>query len=109
MNVFHSIALIAVVAVVTTALRFLPFLVFNGKRKTPETVTYLGRVLPFAIMGMLVVYCYKEISLIEFPFGIPELIAGAAVVLLHLFRRNTLLSIVGGTAAYMLLVQVVFA
>ena len=108
MNYIHSIALIAVVALVTIALRFLPFAVFNGKRKTPEIVTYLGRVLPFAIMGMLVIYCYKGISFITSPFGIPELIAGAVVIVLHLFRRNTLLSIVGGTVTYMLLIQLVF-
>ncbi|MBE6596379.1 MAG: branched-chain amino acid transporter AzlD [Ruminococcaceae bacterium] len=108
MNYIHSVALIAVVALVTIALRFLPFAVFNGKRKTPEIVTYLGRVLPFAIMGMLVIYCYKGISFLSSPFGIPELIAGAGVVVLHLIKRNTLLSIVGGTVIYMLLIQLVF-
>lgn len=108
MNTAHSIALIAIAAAVTIALRFLPFLIFNGKRKTPDIVVYLGRVLPYAIMGMLVVYCFKGTSILQAPFGIPELLAGGIVVLLHLWKRSTLLSIVGGTVVYMLLVQLVF-
>lgn len=103
MNTSYTLALIAVVAAVTALLRFLPFLVFGGGRKTPAMVTYLGRVLPYAIMGMLVVYCLRDVSVVAYPFGLPELVAGAAVVLLHLWRRNTLISIVGGTALYMLL------
>ncbi|MBE5939592.1 MAG: branched-chain amino acid transporter AzlD [Lachnospiraceae bacterium] len=108
MNSVHSIVIVAVVALVTIALRFLPFIVFGGKRKTPEIVTYLGKVLPYAIMAMLVVYCLKHISFIKSPFGLPEILAGAVVVLLHLWKRNTLLSIVSGTVIYMLLVQIVF-
>ena len=108
MNVKHSIALIAVIAIVTAALRMLPFLIFGGKRKTPAVVLYLGHVLPFAIMGMLVVYCLKDVSMVSYPFGLPELIAGAVVALLHLWKRNTLISIVSGTLLYMLLVQFVF-
>ena len=106
--VWHSIAIIAVIAVVTAALRMLPFLIFGGKRKTPKIVLYLGHVLPFAIMGMLVVYCLKDVSVVNFPFGLPELIAGAVVALLHLWKRNTLISIVSGTLLYMMLVQFVF-
>jgi len=109
MNMLHSAALIAVAAVVTIALRFLPFLIFNGKRKTPELVVYLGKVLPYAIMGMLVVYCFKNTAILQAPFGLPEFLAGGLVVLLHLWKRNTLLSIVGGTVVYMLLIQLVFA
>ena len=108
MNVMHSVFMIAVIALVTIALRFLPFYLFGGKRKTPEIVTYLGRVLPYAIMGMLVVYCYKEISVLTKPYGLPELLAGGVVVLLHLWKHNTLLSIVTGTVVYMLLIQFVF-
>ncbi len=104
----HGILIVAVISLVTIGLRFLPFLIFNGKRSTPEFVTYLGRILPYAIMGMLVVYCLKGITITAAPYGLPELIACAAVVLLHLWKRNTLISIVGGTACYMLLVQVVF-
>ena len=108
MNLWHSAALVAVMALVTAALRMLPFLIFGGKRKTPEPILYLGRVLPFAIMGMLVIYCFREVSALSFPFGLPELIAGALVALLHIWKRNTLLSIVSGTLCYMLLVQFVF-
>ena len=104
----HSALMIAVIALVTAALRFLPFLIFGENRKTPPLVTYLGQVLPYAIMGMLVVYCLKGVSLTAFPFGIPELLGCAAVTLLHIWKRNTLLSIGVGTVCYMLLVQFVF-
>lgn len=104
----HSALMIAVIALVTAALRFLPFLIFGENRKTPPLVTYLGQVLPYAIMGMLVVYCLKGVSLTAFPFGIPELLGCAAVILLHIWKRNTLLSIGAGTVCYMLLVQFVF-
>ena len=104
----HSALMIAVIALVTAALRFLPFLIFGENRKTPPLVTYLGQVLPYAIMGMLVVYCLKGVSLTAFPFGIPELLGCAAVTLLHIWQRNTLLSIGVGTVCYMLLVQFVF-
>ena len=104
----HSALMIAVIALVTAALRFLPFLIFGENRKTPPLVTYLGQVLPYAIMGMLVVYCLKGVSLTTFPFGIPELLGCAAVTLLHIWKRNTLLSIGVGTVCYMLLVQFVF-
>lgn len=104
----HGILIVAVISLVTIGLRFLPFLIFNGKRSTPEFVTYLGRILPYAIMGMLVVYCLKGISITAAPYGLPEFIACVAVVLLHLWKRNTLISIVGGTVCYMFLAQVVF-
>ncbi len=107
MNNTYSLLLVTVVALVTAALRFLPFLVF-GNRKTPAFIKYLGGVLPYAIMGMLVVYCLRNISFISSPFGLPELLACAVVILLHLWRRNTLLSIAGGTGVYMLLIQLVF-
>lgn len=103
----HSVLIVAVVSVVTALLRFLPFLVF-GNRETPKFVSYLGKVLPFSVMGMLCVYCLKNVSFVSMPFGIPEVISVLVVVLLHLWRRNTLLSIIGGTACYMLLVQLVF-
>ena len=104
----YSAKMIAVIALVTMALRFLPFLIFSGKRQTPAYISYLGKVLPFAIMGMLVVYCLRNITFSVMPFGIPELLACAVVVALHLWKRNTLLSIAGGTVFYMLLVQLVF-
>ena len=104
----HSVLLVAVMALVTALLRFLPFWTFGGKRRTPGVISYLGKVLPEAIMAMLVIYCYKGTSFRVFPFALPEILAGLAVVLLQLWRRNTLLSIVGGTALYMLLLHLVF-
>ena len=104
----HSALMIAVMALITAALRFLPFLIFGENRKTPPMVSYLGRVLPYAIMGMLVVYCLKDISFVGSPFGIPEIIGCAVVTLLHIWKRNTLLSIGAGTVCYMLLVQFIF-
>ena len=104
----HSALIVAVAAAVTIALRFLPFLIFGENRKTPPLVTYLGQVLPYAIMGMLVVYCLKGMDLTSAPFGIPEIIGCALVAGLHAWKRNTLLSIGLGTVCYMLLVQFVF-
>ena len=104
----HSALLIGVMALVTAALRFLPFLIFGENRKTPPLVAYLGQMLPFAIMGMLVVYCLKDVSFTAAPCGIPELVGCAVVTLLHIWKRNTLLSIGAGTLCYMLLVQFVF-
>ena len=108
MNKLHAAAIIAVTALVTAALRFLPFLIFGENRKTPPLVAYLGQVLPYAIMGMLVVYCLKDVNLTAAPFGIPECIGCTVVALLHIWKRNTLLSIGAGTVCYMLLVQFVF-
>lgn len=102
----HSFLLILVIAGVTALIRFLPFLVFH--RNTPKTVLYLGTVLPPAIIGMLVVYCLKNISVTQGTHAIPEALAVLLTVLLHKWRHNTLLSILGGTLFYMLLVQVVF-
>jgi len=99
---------IIVAAAVTAATRFLPFLIFGNGKQTPQIITYLGKVLPYAIMGMLVVYCMKDVSFTQSPFGLPEIIACAAVAVLHIWRRNTLLSIAVSTVGYMLLVQFVF-
>ena len=104
----HSALLIAVMALVTAGLRFLPFLIFGENRKTPPLIVYLGQVLPFAIMGMLVVYCLKDVSFTAAPFGIPEIVGCAVVTLLHIWKRNTLLSIGAGTLCYMMLVQFIF-
>jgi len=104
----HDILLVVVAALVTMATRFLPFLIFGENRKTPALVTYLGKVLPFAIMGMLVVYCMKDVDFLSAPYGAPELICCVLVALLHIWKRNSLLSIGVGTVAYMLLVQLVF-
>lgn len=104
----HSVWIIVVATLVTMATRFLPFLIFGSGRKTPEIVTYLGKVLPCAIMGMLVVYCFKDVSFLDYPFGLPELIGCAVVAALHIWKRNSLLSIGVGTVFYMVLVQLIF-
>lgn len=104
----YNIALIVVMTLVTMTTRFLPFLIFGEHRKTPELILYLGKVLPCAVMGMLVVYCLKDVDFLQAPFGLPELIGIVVVALLHLWKRNSLLSIGVGTVAYMLLVQLVF-
>lgn len=106
-DVSKSLAIIAVTAVVTALIRFSPFLIFH--KGTPKPILYLGKVLPHAVMGMLVVYCLKNTSFISAPFGAPELLAILFVVIVHKWRHNTLLSVAGGTLCYMLLVQVVFA
>ena len=95
-------------ALCTMLTRFLPFLLMRRSQTLPPAVEYLGRVLPCAIMAMLVVYCLRGVDLFSAPHGLPELIACAAVVALHLWKKNTLLSIAAGTALYMTLVQVVF-
>jgi branched-subunit amino acid transport protein AzlD len=102
----RSAALIAVVAVTTIMLRFLPFIVF--RKETPPYITYLGKVLPEAIIGMLVIYCLKEVSLLRAPLGLPEMIAAACVVGMHVWKRNSLISILTGTVIYMVLIQAVF-
>ena len=104
----HSILIIAVMAVVTALLRCLPFFIFSGKRSTSPFVAYLGAYLPYAMMGMLLIYCFKGVSFSDAPFGAPELLAGLVVVGLHIWKRNSLLSIGLGTVCYMLLIQFVF-
>jgi len=101
----HSILIVAVVALVTLLTRALAFLVFRGK--TPRAVLYLGRVLPFAIMGMLVVYCLKNTNFAAAPHGLAEVTAVMLVVIVHKWRHSTLLSIMTGTLFYMLMVQLI--
>ena len=88
--------------------RFVPFLIFPSGKPTPKYVQYLGRVLPAGVFGMLVIYCLKDVSFASGSHGLPELLAIAAVVGLHMWKRQMLLSIAGGTVCYMLLVQLVF-
>ncbi len=102
----HAAVLVAIMAVVTMLLRFLPFLIFRRGRKTPAYISYLGDVLPQAIIGMLVIYCLKDTVLTRAPYGLPELLAGLAVVGLQAWRRSSLISILSGTAIYMLLIRV---
>ena len=104
----QTLIIIAMVTLGTVITRFLPFVLFPGNKKTPPYILYLGKVLPYAVIGLLVVYCLKGVSLTAAPFALPEILALALVVLLHLWKSNTLLSIGAGTVAYMLLVQCVF-
>lgn len=108
MNDFHTWSTIAVIALVTASLRFLPFIIFNGNRKTPAIIDKLGKVLPYAIMGMLVVYCLKGVNFASPANFLPSLIACLVVAVLHVWKRSTLVSIVAGTLCYMALVQLVF-
>ncbi len=102
----HALAIVITIALMTMLTRFLPFLVF--RRSAPPYILYLGRVLPPAIIGMLVIYCLKDVHLSVSPHGLPELIAVACVVVLQAWKRNPLISILSGTAIYMLLIQCVF-
>ncbi|MDD3186543.1 MAG: branched-chain amino acid transporter permease [Anaerostipes sp.] len=108
MNLIEQIITIALCVLGTMATRFLPFLIFSSKRPTPKYIQYLGKVLPGAIFSMLIVYCLKNISLLKYSYGLPELIAIIVTTVLHLWKRQMLLSIACGTICYMILVQLVF-
>lgn len=108
MTLTQQIIIIAICALGTMATRFLPFLIFSSDRPAPPYIQYLGKALPAAIFGMLVVYCLKNVDLFSGSHGLPELIAIAAVTAVHLWKRQMLLSIAVGTVCYMLLVQLVF-
>ena len=108
MSALEQVITIAAVVLGTMLTRFLPFLLFPAGKATPRYVQYLGKALPGAVFGLLVVYCLKNVSLLSGSHGLPELIAILAVAGLHLWKRQMLLSIAGGTICYMLLVQLVF-
>ena len=106
MTGFETFLTVAVIALGTILTRFAPFLVLRS-RELPPWAAYLGKTLPCAVMGLLVVYCLKNVNFTAHPFGLPELASVAAVVALHVWRRNTLISIAGGTALYMVLIRMV--
>lgn len=108
MTLIESIIIICMAIIATMATRFLPFCIFSSDKPTPKYVQYLGKVLPSAALGMLVIYCFKDVSIMEGNHAVPELISAAVVVLLHLWKRQMLISIAGGTVLYMILVQFVF-
>lgn len=101
----HIAVLVLTMACVTCLLRFLPFLIFW--KHTPPYIVYLGKVLPSAIIGMLVVYCLKDVEITAAPFGLPELTALAVVAALQYWKRNSLISILSGTLFYMVLIRIV--
>ena len=109
MTTTQSIITIVAVVLGTMVTRFLPFLIFPAGKPTPNYIQYLGKVLPAAVFGMIVIYCLRNVSIFTGSHGIPELLAIAVTAGLHLWRRQILLSIAGGTICYMILVQMVFA
>ncbi|GHU82256.1 branched-chain amino acid transport protein AzlD [Clostridia bacterium] len=109
MTTAEALITVAIIAAATLLTRSLAFVLFPGGRKTPAFVARLGKLLPYAITGMLIVYCFKEVSLAAAPHGLPELMGVTVVAALYLWRRNTLLATVGGTLFYMALMQWVFA
>lgn len=106
---FTQIGLVIGAMVLGTVItRFLPFILFPAGKKTPEYIEYLGKALPYATIGLLVVYCLKGVTPLSYPYGLPELLAVLAVVVLHAWKGNSLLSIGAGTGIYMVLIQVIF-
>jgi len=108
MNVMQQLIMLGMVVVGTIITRFLSFIVFPAGRLTPKYVQYLGMVLPSAVLGLLVIFCFKNVNLQSGSHGIPEFIAAAVVALIHIWRKNMFLSISGGTILYMVLVQFIF-
>lgn len=108
MTLTQQMITVGMVVLGTMVTRFLPFILFPGDKPVPKYIQYLGKVLPAAVFGLLVIYSLKDVSILGGSHGIPELIAIAVVVVLHLWKRQMLLSIAAGTVCYMLLVQFVF-
>lgn len=105
---WYVLACVAISALVTVSLRAFPFIAFRGGKQLPSYIEYLGKTLPFAVIGMLVVFCMKSTSFTEVGKWAPQFIAGAVVAATYAWKKNTILSIVLGTALYMILVQMVF-
>ena len=108
MTIYEQIITIGLCVLGTMLTRFAPFIAFSSDKPTPRYILYLGKALPAAIFGMLVVYCLKDVSVFEGSHGIPELVGIVVTVVLHLWKRQMLVSIAGGTVVYMVLVQLLF-
>lgn len=108
MNMNRDIMIIIVVALGTILTRALPFIIFNDPSKKPALIDYLSKVLPYSVMAMLVVYCLKDINFFDSNHGLPEIIAISIIIVVHLLKNNTLLSIIIGTISYMICVQMIF-
>ena len=104
----HAMIVILIMGLVTFATRIVPVLIFGRGEKVPDYIMYLGRTVPYTAMGLLIVYCLKDVSITSAPHALPEIIAMAAVIGSYLWKRNSILSVVAGTVLYMFLVQVVF-
>ncbi|OEJ16074.1 branched-chain amino acid transporter AzlD [Brachyspira hampsonii] len=96
------------IVIATAFLRFLPFIIINKSLSENRYVQFLGKVLPYSMIALLVIYCLKDINIIKFPYALPELISIAIIIILHVIKRNVLISIGAGTIIYMFLVQVIF-
>lgn len=107
-NTNYALSVILVIAMVTFGTRVIPFIFFGKDKATPKCIVYIGNYLPPAVIAMLIIYCLKNVKLGAFPFGIPEVIGVITVALLHIWKRNNLASIIGGTAIYMIFVQFIF-
>ena len=105
---FHALAVLLVIFLINGALRLVPAYTLGGGKETPKIITYLANVLPYAVMGMLIVYCVKGASFTAWPYALPEIISVLFVAAIHWWKSNTVLSLILGTALYMVLVQVVF-
>ena len=104
----HALIIILIIGAVTLMTRLMPVVIFGRGKKIPGYITYLGKVIPYTAMGLLIIYCLKDVSVVNAPHAVPELIALAIVVGSYLWKRNTILSVVVGTAAYMVMVQIIF-
>lgn len=104
----NSIIIILVVAVCTFITRAIPFIIFGGKKEVPKNVIYLGKVLPPAVITILIVYCLKSVDIYSGSRGIPEILSIIAVIILHIWKRSNLISIGAGTIIYMILIQKIF-
>ena len=108
MSTVQQIITISIVAVTTMLTRFLPFIVFPTNKQTPKFIKYISNILPYAVMGLLVVYSLKDALTISWPYALPEMISIAVIFVLHYWKRNMLISISAGTILYMVLIQLVF-
>lgn len=108
MTLTQQLITIAMIVLGTALTRYLPFMLFPAGKQTPPYVRYLGKVLPSAVFGLLVIYCLRNVNVFGGTYGIPELLAITLVIVLHLWKRQMLLSIAGGTIFYMILVQTLF-
>ena len=104
----YALIIIVIMGLVTLAARIVPMLIFGRDEKVPDYIMYLGRTVPYTAMGLLIVYCLRDISFASAPHALPEIIAMAVVIGSYLWKRNSILSVVVGTALYMFWVQVVF-
>lgn len=104
----QTLIMIGSVALGCMLTRFLPFILFPANKEVPPIVAYLGKVLPYAVIGLLVVYCLKGVSVVNKPYALPEILSIAVIAILHIWKNNTLISIGAGTVVYMVLVQLVF-